>query len=550
MFNRFKDKIYRDKLLNLRDNYYQSSYILDNDISALLERLKVIGIKNAEYNSIYLNFNEQFYSILNGLDKDCTISFANFEDLLNNANYHGIKNIYESINQTLIAYKQSINNLKNNLDSFFNVQDELRESINETKEEYRRLKSYISSQEDNLIYIKEELNNFFNSLDVDINEFYSLVDNYDIEKARIQLEEIEQIVRTANKYFFDLVDLVSTSFVGLVQMSQTISEFYTTKIKQNKLIKLNDFDELILKINNLTSQCQNLIKSFKFDSAILLTSKLFETLRKLEAFLIKQYDDYKELIYLKESNKLDSAYYISKIDNLIDNLNIYKDVYVIPNKIKNTITHSLIHNAKISLIDEEINLYLELNNVYASTILHLNQKKKQLIESLNSDIFKLEYFLSKIKFDAEEAYEEFHQTYLKYLSFLGLINDVNHIHFEKIHQNIAPYVNDELKLIENILVLTPIDLEKAKRHLTTLSNYLNNKYDEVNKEITLMSKAENSLVYANRIRFDNIEFFKILDESERLFFEGNFQKSLELSLSCLRKVYKWSTLIMLQQLNH
>lgn len=538
MFNRFKDKIYRDKLLNLRDNYYQSSYILDNDISALLERLKEIGIKNAEYNSIYLNFNEQFYSILNGLDKDCTISFANFEDLLNNANYHGIKNIYESINQTLIAYKQSINNLKNNLDSFFNVQDELRESINETKEEYRRLKSYISSQEDNLIYIKEELNNFFNSLDVDINEFYSLVDNYDIEKARIQLEEIEQIVRTANKYFFDLVDLVSTSFVGLVQMSQTISEFYTTKIKQNKLIKLNDFDELILKINNLTSQCQNLIKSFKFDSAILLTSKLFETLRKLEAFLIKQYDDYKELIYLKESNKLDSAYYISKIDNLIDNLNIYKDVYVIPNKIKNTITHSLIHNAKISLIDEEINLYLELNNVYASTILHLNQKKKQLIESLNSDIFKLEYFLSKIKFDAEEAYEEFHQTYLKYLSFLGLINDVNHIHFEKIHQNIAPYVNDELKLIENILVLTPIDLEKAKRHLTTLSNYLNNKYDEVNKEITLMSKAENSLVYANRIRFDNIEFFKILDESERLFFEGNFQKSLELSLSCLRKVYK------------
>lgn len=538
MFNRFKDKIYRDKLLNLRDNYYQSSYILDNDISALLERLKEIGIKNAEYNSIYLNFNEQFYSILNGLDKDCTISFANFEDLLNNANYHGIKNIYESINQTLIAYQQSINNLKNNLDSFFNVQDELRESINETKEEYRRLKSYISSQEDNFIYIKEELNNFINSLDIDINEFYSLVDNYDIEKARIQLEEIEQIVRTTNKYFFDLVDLVSTSFVGLVQMSQTISEFYTTKIKQNKLIKLNDFDELILKINNLTSQCQNLIKSFKFDSAILLTSKLFETLRKLEAFLIKQYDDYKELIYLKESNKLDSAYYISKIDNLIDNLNIYKDVYVIPNKIKNTITHSLIHNAKISLIDEEINLYLELNNVYASTILHLNQKKKQLIESLNSDIFKLEYFLSKIKFDAEEAYEEFHQTYLKYLSFLGLINDVNHIHFEKIHQNIAPYVNDELKLIENILVLTPIDLEKAKRHLTTLSNYLNNKYDEVNKEITLMSKAENSLVYANRIRFDNIEFFKILDESERLFFEGNFQKSLELSLSCLRKVYK------------
>ena len=142
-FSQHKERRYRQRLELLNDRYKNILGIFENEVLTDLNRLRTVSLTNKNFVNIYENYNNQYDSIKQGLAKDCDVALRSFQELLNDKNLSGIKEIYNSNIESLNSFEKSVITLKERLASLFEKEIYLRNDILKSKDTYRKIKEYI-----------------------------------------------------------------------------------------------------------------------------------------------------------------------------------------------------------------------------------------------------------------------------------------------------------------------------------------------------------------------------------------------------------------------
>ena len=230
-------------------------------------------------------------------------------------------------------------------------------------------------------------------------------------------------------------------------------------------------------------------------------------LKKQFMMIYTNIDKFKKMYVLDEEYEM----MIPKLMELMENMLVSKSC----------LEASLLSNNKqpYSVINKRIDIFLENQSLFQDKI-------KKFVK-----------YFKNLKPKAEELYSMLNESSFKLLQFYSLINDLDLEYFTNKYLPKYTKFKDDLEVIHNILILPPINVLKANMLLEEYFINIENTFKELKSEIQVMEQAENSFVYCNKIRLDFESVNPELKQAEQNFFKGNFERSFDISVNILKRVY-------------
>lgn len=537
-FSQHKERRYHQRLELLNDRYKNILGIFENEVLTDLNRLRTVSLTNKNFVNIYENYNNQYDSIKQGLAKDCDVALRSFQELLNDKNLSGIKEIYNSNIESLNSFEKSVVTLKERLASLFEKEIYLRNDILKSKDTYRKIKEYIYSKQQDVSFIIETIDLLFNKVDSLFDEFEQEISTMYYEEATKTMNKIKTLIKGIDKTFADLpmycVILYVTIPQRIEQIENQVQEYVRTdyplntsqistnlqRIKDNLKIlyeQLNNLDVKYLKkdIDSINLYLNSLTKVFDYETKARETyfsrkDDIIDNSSKLKKQFMMIYtniDKFKKMYVLDVEYEM----MIPKLMELMENMLVSKSY----------LEASLLSNNKqpYSVINKRIDIFLENQSLFQDKI-------KKFVK-----------YFKNLKPKAEELYSMLNESSFKLLQFYSLINDLDLEYFTNKYLPKYTKFKDDLEVIHNILVLPPINVLKANMLLEEYFINIENTFKELKSEIQVMEQAENSFVYCNKIRLDFESVNPELKQAEQNFFKGNFERSFDISVNILKRVY-------------
>lgn len=534
----YKEKKYRQRLLTLEDKYKIISSIFENEIITYLNRLKLVSEKNSHYKPYFENYYTQFQNIKEGLKKDCEMAIKSFEELINDNNFQGIKEIYNSNLDSLDSFEKSVYNLRDNLLHLFEKDNELRNKILKNKEKYRTIKETIYSNSSDISPLLSNTDILFTHIDELFEKFENHLTMMEFDKADEIVDLVENLVKGLLASFSLLPTYSVLLFNTIPQRIKDIENKIAFYQKQDYPMDIKYIQKTLNKINKELVFLQKQIQELNIKNVKAKTDAINLTLNSFSSLFEKE-EKAREIYFEKKENIIDNSYKLKKeFLHIKSHFTSFTETYVIEQKYFDILTklNTLLEEMLIS--KKFLDTSLTPNNKKPYSV--INKLMETFIEKQEefSKLFKkFKSYFFKLKPKTEELYNELIQNSLTLLELINLINDLNLKYFSEEYIIIYNKLTNELKEVYKILTTTPIDVIKASSLLESFQIELANIHNLQKNEIENLHHAESSFVYCNSLREDFESFKPTLILAEKNFYEGKYVDSLNKTLSLLKNVY-------------
>lgn len=537
-FNGYKQKKYKSRLETLTQMFDYTTGIFENEVLTYLNRLRTVATNNPDYKNVYINYHNQYVSIQDGLAKDCNMALISFEELINDNNFQGIKEIYESNLDSLSSYEKSVNNLKERLYSIFEDDASLRNEILPIKENYRKVKEYIESNKDVLNLVMSNIELIFNKVDSMIDEYDVLLDNMFYQKAKELFKQISRLIEGITATFKDLPIYLTALEVSLPERVKEIEKLVDEFNKQDYPIDTSDCK---VKLNLIKKRI-----NFDMQKVINLDLKNIKVdLEKLNLYLNSLYQIFdketkaRDMFFAKKDDIKDQVYVINRdLSKIILNLDKFKQMYVLDQEYLDMVPRlSAMLEDLVSSKDELDYSLLPSNKKPYSYINNKFDTYSRIQKEIMPIFLKFKSYFVSLKERAEDIFSSLNESNLKVLQLLSLIKDINLTYFDNKYLPLYNELKEDIELVFNVISLPPIDLNKAKSLLDDFTRKIDIIIVQLTNETKTMSQAENSFVYCNLIRQGFVSMIPVLDKAEKLFYSGDYTESLNNTITILKKVY-------------
>ena len=496
----------------------------------------------------YLN-NEKLESMYNNwkdrLDVIRTNQIPKITDMLLEADYSLSQKDYKATIYKIAKLEMEIYKVRTNSDFLLNEIKEITSSeersrtlITKLKSEYRDLYEKFSKDREAYNELAEPVELQFETIAKRFEDFEAVMESNEFLEVNGLIKTIDEMIKHMANVIEELPSIILMCKTILPKKIKDVQDEYDRMVKEGYPL---DYLNIEYNIEEATKKISDIYDRAKI---LNLEDSLFE-LKILAEYFDSVFNDY-------EKEKVDKSEF-EDVEKLIvkklKKLNrIITEIFNQLNEIRNAYNLSNDNINVLYQIKEETE---KLNEDYKALIDHTSNntfaysKLSNEMENLNLRVASVEQSLDSV-LDSLGNMQDDEQRARQQLEEIKTIlkeskNKIKEYNLPVIPNNYFVELNEAQVAIKEIikeLDKKPITIEVLNTRVDTARDLVLKLY-KTTKEMTKTAMfAELAIVYGNRYRSEETELDKYLTYSEKLFYKGEYQKSLEISINSLNRVEK------------
>ena len=526
------------KFKKLLDNLEVEKNIIDS-MPIVPELSKVENfIKNETLEAMY----NEWKSRLDGIKKE---QIPKLTDMLIDTEYSLSQMDYKStlykiakLEMELYKVRTNSNFLLSEIKEITLSEERNRNTITELKKKYRDLHNKFEKNKESYDFVTESIELQFENISTRFEAFEQSMESSDFLETNKIISSIEEMISHMEVVIEEVPTIIMTSMTILPKKIEEIKETYKQMKKEGYPL---DYLNVEYNIDEANKKIKDIVKRAK---VLNLEDSLFE-LKVLVDYFDTLFNDFeKEKIeketYLDLNNnfrkKLDRTNELvnsifSELDSIKEQYNLTDENIVSLNEINEDLKE-LNSDYKV-LVDHMRNntfAYSKLTKEIDVLSINLSNIEERLDSNLN--------ILGSMKEDERRAHEQLDEIRQILKESKSKIREYNLPVIPKSYYIELKEAQEAIKEIVKELDRKPIDIEVLNTRVDTARDLSLKLYSKTKQMLKTAMFAEMAIVYGNRYR-SNIEGLdKNLTVSENLFYNGDYKKSLEISINSLNKVEK------------
>ena len=494
--------------------------------------------KNGKLETMYNNWKER-------LDIIRTNQIPKITDMLLDADYSLSKQDYKSTIYKIAKLEMEIYKVRTNSDFLLNEIKEITTSeernrtiITKLKATYRDLYQKFNDDKEAYGEIAESIELQFESIAKRFEDFEKAMENSDYVEIPNIVNNVDELLKHMDNILKEVPSIILLTSSILPKKIEEAKQIYESMEENNYPLdylnveynineadkKINDIIEKAKVLNIEDSLFELKILSDYFDSLFTdfekekVNKEVYEEANKAFSKKLKKNNHIMEEIF----NQLDdirSLYDLSE-ENVKTLENVRKDLNTLNEDYKILIEHTGNNTFAYSKLTKEIEgLSVKLSN--------LEEKVDMILDSIGN-----------MKDDEVRARQQLEEIKVILRNSKNKIREYNlpvipHNYFVELKE-----AQSAIKEIIKELDKKPITVNILNTRVDTARDLVLKLYNTTKKMMKTAKFSEMAIVYGNRHRSNDEELDKYLTYAEKLFYDGDYQKSLEITINALNKVEK------------
>lgn len=496
----------------------------------------------------YLN-NEKLESMYNNwkdrLDVIRTNQIPKITDMLLEADYSLSQKDYKATIYKIAKLEMEIYKVRTNSDFLLNEIKEITSSeersrtlITKLKSEYRDLYEKFSKDREAYNELAEPVELQFETIAKRFEDFEAVMESNEFLEVNGLIKTIDEMIKHMANVIEELPSIILMCKTILPKKIKDVQEEYDRMVKEGYPLDYLNIEYNIEEANKKISDIYDRAKILNLEDSLFelkILAEYFDSVfndYEKEKVDKSEFEDVEKLIVkkLKKLNRIITEIF-NQLDEIRNAYNLSNDNINVLYQIKEE-TEKLNEDYK-ALIDHTSNntfAYSKLSNEMENLNLRVASVEQSLDSVLDS--------LGNMQDDEQRARQQLEEikTILKESK-----NKIKEYNLPVIPNNYFVELNEAQVAIKEIikeLDKKPITIEVLNTRVDTARDLVLKLY-KTTKEMTKTAMfAELAIVYGNRYRSEEDELDKYLTYSEKLFYKGEYQKSLEISINSLNRVEK------------
>ena len=496
----------------------------------------------------YLN-NEKLESMYNNwkdrLDVIRTNQIPKITDMLLEADYSLSQKDYKATIYKIAKLEMEIYKVRTNSDFLLNEIKEITSSeersrtlITKLKSEYRDLYEKFSKDREAYNELAEPVELQFETIAKRFEDFEAVMESNEFLEVNGLIKTIDEMIKHIANVIEELPSIILMCKTILPKKIKDVQDEYDRMVKEGYPLDYLNIEYNIEEANKKISDIYDRAKILNLEDSLFelkILAEYFDSVfndYEKEKVDKSEFEDVEKLIVkkLKKLNRIITEIF-NQLDEIRNAYNLSNDNINVLYQIKEE-TEKLNEDYK-ALIDHTSNntfAYSKLSNEMENLNLRVASVEQSLDSVLDS--------LGNMQDDEQRARQQLEEikTILKESK-----NKIKEYNLPVIPNNYFVELNEAQVAIKEIikeLDKKPITIEVLNTRVDTARDLVLKLY-KTTKEMTKTAMfAELAIVYGNRYRSEEDELDKYLTYSEKLFYKGEYQKSLEISINSLNRVEK------------
>ena len=504
--------------------------------SQFVKRLEIIARTNLLYVNVHMTYNRRYREIKDKDDALMTASINRLKDMSSDRKWKELKSYYPLVKNQIADYENRVNALNNDLMGVIKPEEECRQESLALKERLRKVKQDYYVKQADLTLLGDAFEAVFAKLEQMFHRFETLIESAQYEEGRALLPTISAVIEQIGRIFPELPNLCATIQTvipdKLVSLKNRFEEMMRQGYPLHHLISNQDINAIEEQLKDITKRLQGFdLRGVQNElDGIIAQINDYTTGFDKEKEARETFDSECDDIYAEE------ATIEKKYIKLCNSLPAVKRIFVISGEEQAKIDGIKLQINKAGATKRSLDTFIHsgTHQPYSLLVERMHQLRDEANQA-QSAIDDFERYLMSLKKDSEESLNSI-KTY--YEKLRDAESDVREINLEAVDNRYGGAIDHLYSLLDSaykVLSHTPIDVYK----LDTLVAEIKGSGDEVVANILndkqKMALAEAAIVFANRDRNHLGEVNTLLQQTEGLYFSGDFERSYEETLKELKR---------------
>lgn len=468
--------------------------------------------------------------------KEISVLLAEADDLIFVRKFKKAVRLINDMEDINTECEGMVNAINDKLDIILEQENEQREHINKLKEEFRVVKIMITNDESSFTQNNDYVENEIANIERMFSSFEEWMFASEFNKAASQQDEILSSIKNLQQLAHELPNLYEMAKITLPKVIDEVGFLYAQARNKGVLLDHLEISKHLEVITSVLGANLNKLDNGAFQN---VQDELMDCQVRV-AQLVEQIRTEEEAFDEVNANigtVNDDVREINKKFEEIESL--YTKVY---ERFGFENWNERLKEGNISL--EQINvekrsldkILLDKEEPY-SVILIAYHKLAQSLHIFKQEVMEMKEKLDNACSDEERAKKQFVKLEL-------IMNQIR----VKMREHRLPSVSEQyekdllegeniLISIHEILAITPLDIARLNQELKEGIDTIYTLYNNVNKLVGMAIMVENAIVFGNRYRSSYPEVDSELTRAELCFRNGQFTKSLQIALLCIKKIH-------------
>lgn len=481
----------------------------------------------------YDDWQKRFDDIRNIYIPEITDMILDADNYAELKDYKKLRVLLADIELKIYKLREKTNKLLSEIKEITLSEEKNRDQIVKLKTEYRKIKSDFENNKSEYSLVNNQIELQFENIEKRFQEFEIVMEKKDydeinylvkgisdmIEHMKYVIKEVPAILIMCNELVPNKIEDISSIYIKMTREMYQLDYLnveYNIKETEKKIknildrVKVLNLEDVVFELKTIINYFDSLYNDFETEKS---ARKLFES--NMKSFKVKLVRTNKVISGLMhELNDLKSTYDLSEED--VKRLNtIAKETENIKNDYNNLMDCSKNHSFPYSKMVRELDI--------------LMIKVSKLDETLNYDLKAI----GSMKDDEVRAREQ-----------LDSIKDLLKKSKNRIRLYNIPVLpdnyfvelqdaSDAIKEIQKELNKKPINIEILNIRVDTARDLVFKVFNTTNSLLKTIVMLEETIVYGNRYRSEKEKVNEGLNIAEKLFYQGEYKKALEITMNTI-----------------
>ena len=510
----------------------EKNLILNAPILNELSKVEAL-VKDDKLKYKYDNWEKKFDDIRNIYIPQITDMLLDADIYVSDKNYKELRKILADVELKIYKLREKTNKLISEIKEITLSEEKNRSQIVKLKNEYRSLKQNYEKTKNEYKPVNNQIELQFENIEKRFQEFEIVMEKKDydeinylvkgisemVDHISYVVKEIPTILIMCNELIPNKISDISSTYIKMTRELYQLDYLnveYNIKETEKKVknildrVKVLNLEDVTFELKTIINYYDSLYNDFEFEKAC---KKTFES--NIKTFKSK----------LIRTNKI--------ISNLMGQLTDLKSTYDLSEE---DVKRLNIINDEIKKIKDNYNNLMDCNKnhtfPYSKMVKELDFlmiKVSKLEETLNYDL-KTIGSMKDDELRAKEQLNNIKNLLKKAKARIRLYNIpvIPDNYFVELQD-----ASDAIKEIQKELNKKPINIETLNIRVDTARDLVFKVFNTTNDLLKTIAMLEETIVYGNRYRAVNKQTNEGIERAEKLFYEGNYKKALEIVMDAI-----------------
>lgn len=532
----FYKRRFKSASINLRKTYDTYHLQLTTDCKNMVNRLKVLGEYSDYFAASYQERQKQYDEILNRRDKDVETCLSSLDTFVKEKNYKEYKALEGECNQSVRDFEVSVCNFNGELTSILQEDTDVHSSAVVVKGKYRNISSFYQDHETELKPLDKSFERIFQSAEKGFDEFDGQADYANFADAKKVLERLDKL--------FDAVLSVLDKLPLLEVSVDTVLPDKLNKLQESYQQMLDEgFIVYEMHVEEKIADMRERVKKMQAQLMYLDIRGIQEEIQAIQTEItdvLAGFDEErraKETYFSKQNSLSDSSFGVEKrYARMMNQLSAYQRAFVLDNKYVSQMQALKADIESIGILKRELDSYLDTSA--RQPYLVITRKMTDMDNEMNKAIRVMDdydAYLSSLKNDSNEVFMGLRECYVNLKKARNIVKEIDVPSYTKSIKDVFTEDFQKIEDISKIVLNQPIDVPKAVSLFKPFKESVEGFISSIVNAKAESDKAETSIVYANFYRVDYSDSRALLDQAEKAFSEGDFQRASGIALDVVKR---------------